>query len=1059
MNTSMDPSGYNIDDLVREAQTRWLKPAEVLFILENYKEDQLTHELPKKPASGSLFLFNKRVLRFFRKDGHNWRKKKDGRTVGEAHERLKVGNAEALNCYYARGEQNQNFQRRSYWMLDPVYEHIVLVHYRDISEGRHSSGSISLLSTVPTSTFHQSPSSNAPQYPGSTSTISELSKPHQSPGSVEDSSDAVIKSNGMHHLNRCKSMGEISSSSLFEVSQALQRLEEQLSLNDDSLEKNDPFWRGNDNSNDSDFIINDALEEIDPFWNGNENSNDSDFIINDPGRFALEEIDPFWSGNENSNDSDFIINDQDKFAAFPDDLSNLVLQRESVGDGKNNHQALAQEITVEHNDSLSSKEILDFCKSSPAAEFEERKLHTLDGNGMLIRHSSRDLLEEQERCPWINFGGHNSQECDNFLNPGSNTNLQLTACSDNPSMFENPMELPASMSLSQEVENFNFPAYSPVTNFNHTDHPDYLTTLFDQGQIGLDLETDSRLTIAQKQKFTVREISPEWGYAYEATKVVIFGSFPCDPSEVAWTCMFGGIEIPVRIIQEGVICFQAPPCPPGKVTLCIISGNRESCSEDIVFEYRVSPSSCGHCSSSQAETTKSPEELLLLVRFVRMLLLDPSVQNGDITESVTDPFGQFKAGEDSWGHVIDALLDCNWTLSGTTDWLLQELLKDKLQQWLSSRSQGAYNRQGSSLSRKAQGVIHMVAGLGFEWALNPILNSGVSINFRDINGWSALHWAARFGREKMVAALIASGAAAGAVTDPNPQDPTGKTPAFIAATSGHKGLAGYLSEVALTSHLSSLTLEENEKSKGSADVEAENAVNSISQTSLATDEDEASLKDTLEAVRNAAQAASRIQAAFREHSFRKRQQREAAVAAAAGSEVEYNILANDITGLSAASKLAFGNARDYNTAALAIQKKYRGWKGRKNYIAIRHKVVKIQAHVRGYQARKQYKIFCWAVSVLEKIVLRWRRKGVGLRGFRPEMESIDESEDEDILKLFRKQKVDKAINEAVSRVLSMVDSLEARKQYRRLLERYRQVKAELKGPQSEITSMSQSDFS
>lgn len=37
-----------------------------------------------------MFLFNKRVLRFFRKDGHSWRKKKDGRTVGEAHERLKV---------------------------------------------------------------------------------------------------------------------------------------------------------------------------------------------------------------------------------------------------------------------------------------------------------------------------------------------------------------------------------------------------------------------------------------------------------------------------------------------------------------------------------------------------------------------------------------------------------------------------------------------------------------------------------------------------------------------------------------------------------------------------------------------------------------------------------------------------------------------------------------------------------------------------------------------------------------------------------------------------------
>lgn len=39
---------------------------------------------------GSLFLFDRKVLRYFRKDGHSWRKKKDGKTVKEAHERLKV---------------------------------------------------------------------------------------------------------------------------------------------------------------------------------------------------------------------------------------------------------------------------------------------------------------------------------------------------------------------------------------------------------------------------------------------------------------------------------------------------------------------------------------------------------------------------------------------------------------------------------------------------------------------------------------------------------------------------------------------------------------------------------------------------------------------------------------------------------------------------------------------------------------------------------------------------------------------------------------------------------
>lgn len=98
-------------------------------------------------------------------------------------------------------------------------------------------------------------------------------------------------------------------------------------------------------------------------------------------------------------------------------------------------------------------------------------------------------------------------------------------------------------------------------------------------------------------------------------------------------------------------------------------------------------------------------------------------------------------------------------------------------------------------------------------------------------------------------------------------------------------------------------------------------------------------KNTLAAVRNAAQAAARIQSAFRAHSFRKRQQKEAAFAACID---EYGIDPNDIQGLLAMSKLNFSNRRDYNAAALSIQKKYRGWKGRKEFLSLRQKVVKIQ---------------------------------------------------------------------------------------------------------------------
>ncbi|EEF47452.1 calmodulin-binding transcription activator (camta), plants, putative [Ricinus communis] len=900
----MSQSGYDINALFQEAQMRWLKPAEVQFILQNHEKYQLNQEPPQKPT------------------------KLHGIHPKYAMSCM-VGNVEALNCYYAHGEQNPNFQRRSYWMLDPAYEHIVLVHYREISEGKSTPGSAAQLSP---SSFSPSPSSYTTQNQDSTSIFSDSHDPYHnssSPGSVEVSSGIVIQDDGLISIE------ELTSSRENENSQFFRRLEEQLSLNEDSI-----------NDVPLDYNQEGAVEDLE--------------LLAYEGQFSKKSL----SSNLLPG-SEYIANNQ--------------------GYGGHARMQLQTNSLVHHEDADGSKESISW---NDVLEFQVKHIASCHIYDFLVTI---------------------------FL--ATNTSTLLT----------------------QEVENFDIPAYSSISETYDT-NPEYYSVLYDQGQLEVPIEADSSLTVAQQQKFRICEISPEWGYNTEVTKVIIIGSFLCDPSESAWTCMFGNIEVPVEIIQEGVLRCEAPPHLPGKVTFCITIGNRESCSEIREFEYRSKNGSCAHC-NSQMEVAKSPEELLLLVRFVQMLLSDSSLLKEDSIETGIDLLRKLKTDDDSWGSVIEALLVGNGTSSGTVDWLLQQLLKDKLQQWFSSKSQDIQNRPSCPLSKKEQGIIHMVAGLGFEWALSPILSHGVSIDFRDINGWTALHWAARFGREKMVAALLASGASAGAVTDPTSQDPIGKTPASIAANNGYKGLAGYLSELALTSHLSSLTLEESELSKGSAQVEAERTVDSIAKGSFAANEDQVSLKDTLAAVRNAAQAAARIQSAFRAHSFRKRQEKEAAVSANCIDEYGVNI--GDIQGLSAVSKLAFRNARDYNSAALSIQKKYRGWKGRKDFLAFRQKVVKIQAHVRGYQVRKHYKVICWAVGILDKVVLRWRRKGVGLRGFRNETEHVDESEDEDILKVFRKQKVDGAIDEAVSRVLSMVDSPDARQQYHRMLERYRLAKAEL----------------
>jgi ankyrin repeat protein len=43
---------------------------------------------------------------------------------------------------------------------------------------------------------------------------------------------------------------------------------------------------------------------------------------------------------------------------------------------------------------------------------------------------------------------------------------------------------------------------------------------------------------------------------------------------------------------------------------------------------------------------------------------------------------------------------------------------------------------------QGQGVIHLCTLLGYTWAINMFSWAGLSLDFRDKFGWTALHWAA-----------------------------------------------------------------------------------------------------------------------------------------------------------------------------------------------------------------------------------------------------------------------------------------------------------------------------
>ncbi|RWW80480.1 hypothetical protein BHE74_00011174 [Ensete ventricosum] len=456
-------------------------------------------------------------------------------------------------------------------------------------------------------------------------------------------------------------------------------------------------------------------------------------------------------------------------------------------------------------------------------------------------------------------------------------------------------------------------------------------------------------------------------------QVIITGNFLCSPSECEWTALFGDTEVPLETVQYGVFRCLAPQHISGKVKLCITSGNGKPCSEVREFEFREKLQNASSSSTlSQVDALKTSEELLLLVNLVQILLSGhgTSVTQEDKLEPEVNSLWKLKGSKNQLELVIGSILTGSESPGKIIELIMQELLKDKLQQWLSSKHQGEPDN-GCLLSKQDQCTIHMISGLGYQWALHPILDSGMCINYRDSNGWTALHWAARFGREEMVASLLAAGASAGAVTDPSSHDPTGQTPASLAVANGHIGLAGYLSEAALTNHLFSLTTEKTEILEGSS-VKAYRGVDDISERRAHLQggtENQLSLKDSLEAVRNATQAAARIQAAFRAYSFSKKQQ----------ADVARGISQTDIYGISVASRMHKTSLgfRDHKfvKAAVSIQKNYRCWKKRKEFLQLRSNVVKIQ--------RKKKR---------EKRKGQWRNNKAGKGGKKEEEEEVKEEE-------------------------------------------------------------------
>lgn len=206
--------------------------------------------------------------------------------------------------------------------------------------------------------------------------------------------------------------------------------------------------------------------------------------------------------------------------------------------------------------------------------------------------------------------------------------------------------------------------------------------------------------------------------------------------------MFGEVEVPAEIIADGVLRCHTPALKVGRVPFYITCSNRLACSEVREFEFRVNQVPDVDITDIHDDITNEN----LQMRFGKLLSLSsnaiPHEMSGEISQLSNKISPLLNKDDDDWEQM---LILSSEDPRKVKENLLQKLLKEKLHVWLLHKV--AEGGKGPSvLDKGGQGVLHFAAALGYDWALEPTVIAGVSIDFRDVKGWTALHWAAYCGR-------------------------------------------------------------------------------------------------------------------------------------------------------------------------------------------------------------------------------------------------------------------------------------------------------------------------
>ncbi|KAG5632613.1 hypothetical protein H5410_004330 [Solanum commersonii] len=970
----------DIPSILEEAKMRWLRPNEIHAILCNYKYFNIFVKPVNLPTSGTIVLFDRKMLRNFRKDGHNWKKKKDGKTVKEAHEHLKVGNDERIHVYYAHGEDLPTFVRRCYWLLDKSLEHIVLVHYRETQETRGAPAT-SVAKSSPATPVNSSSSSDPSDPPGwvlseECNSIDEQAYGASRHAHLEPNRDMTAKTHEQRLLEiNTLDWDELLVPNDLNKLMATQEVGGRASVGQQSqCEVNG-------------YSLN--LRHIFKFENWGIQTEDFGAKVKNCYAF-------YCSGK-----ADYIVAfkrlDRGYFIPFPFHFGNgrkrpVLIQRvifillEAMSDGLTSIRKYNNAGTEMDGSSSMSR--------APIASLESFVGQVAESDAVNFNPSND-----------MSFRSGDGQMTSNFQKKESGV---MTVGAGDSFDSLNKDGLQTQDSFGRWINYFIS---------DSTGSADELMT------------PESSVTIDQsyvmQQTFNITEISPSWALSSEETKILVVGHFPGRQSPLAKSnlfCVCADVCFTAEFVQSGVYRCVISPQAPGLVNLYLSLDGNTPISQVMTFEFRA-PSA--HKWTAPLEDLSSWDEFKVQMRLAHLLFSTSkslSIFSSKVHQNSLKDAKNFVRKcayiTNNWAYLIKSIEGREVPSIHAKDCLFELSLQTKFHEWLLERV--IEGSKTSERDEQGQAVIHLCAILGYTWAIYPFTWSGLSVDYRDKHGWTALHWAAHYGREKMVATLLSAGAKPNLVTDPNSENPDGSTAADLASKNGFDGLGAYLAEKALVAHFEAMTLAGNVS--GSLQITTE-PINPENFT-----EEELYLKDTLTAYRTAADAAARIQAAFREQSFKLQTK-----------AVESLNPETEARNIVAAMKIqhAFRNyeSRKKLAAAARIQFRFRTWKMRKDFLTMRRHAIKIQAMFRGFQERKQYRKIVWSVGVLEKAVLRWRLKRKGFRGLQVQSsESVDikpDGEVEDFFRASRKQ-AEERVERSVVRVQAMFRSKRAQEEYSRM---------------------------